>query len=284
MARLRPIALDMSLADRLAAGPGAGVSLYWLGQAGFVIDAHERRYVIDPYLSDTLADKYRSTPFSHARMMPAPLSPAELGVVDLVLCTHHHTDHMDGATLWSLGQRLPDLRFVVPVAARAIALDRIGVDAARLVEVDAGERLTFDGFTLDVLRAAHEMVEQDDDGRHRFLGYGLDLGGARLLHSGDTIPFDGQDDEVRAFAPDIALLPVNGRSDGLRSAGFAGNFTLSEAVALCKRCGIPTMIAHHFGMFAFNTIAVEEIDLASQYGPVSLVRAREGSEFRLDDA
>jgi L-ascorbate metabolism protein UlaG (beta-lactamase superfamily) len=260
------------------------VSLYWLGQAGFVIDAHRRRYVIDPYLSDTLADKYRSTPFSHARMMPAPLSPAELGVVDLVLCTHHHTDHMDGATLRSLGQHLPDLRFVVPAAARAIALDRIGVDAARLVEVDAGERLTFDGFTLDVLRAAHEMVEQDDDGRHRFLGYGLDLGGARLLHSGDTIPFDGQDDEVRAFAPDIALLPVNGRSDGLRSAGFAGNFTLSEAVALCKRCGIPTMIAHHFGMFAFNTIAVEEIDLASQYAPVSLVRAREGTELRLDDA
>lgn len=284
MVRLRPIPLDTPLADRLAAGPGEGVSLYWLGQAGFVIDAHRRRYVIDPYLSDTLADKYRSTPYSHARMMPAPLLPAELGAVDLVLCTHHHTDHMDGATLRSLGQRLPDLRFVVPAAARAIAVERIGVDDDGLVQVDAGDRLERDGLALDVLRAAHETLERDEEGRHRFLGYGLDLGGVRILHSGDTIPFPGQDDEVGAFAPDVALLPVNGRSDALRAAGFAGNFTLSEAVALCTRCGIPTMIAHHHGMFAFNTIAAEEIDLASQHASMSLVRARQGMEFRLDDA
>lgn len=284
MARFRPIPFSGPLAGRLAAGPGDGLSLYWLGQAGFVIDAHGRRHVIDPYLSDTLAAKYRDTAFSHARMAPAPLSADELGHVDLVFCTHHHTDHMDGETLRRLAERLPELRFVVPAASRELAIERTGAGEERLVPVDAGEFRQFEGLGLHVMRAAHEAIERDEDGRHRFLGYGLDFGDARIFHSGDTIPFAGQDEEVTAFAPDLALLPVNGRSETLRAAGFAGNFTLSEALALCGRCGVPAMIAHHFDMFAFNTIAPAEIDAAMAAAPTTLLRARYGTEFRLDDS
>jgi hypothetical protein len=44
-----------ALDARLAARPGAGTRLYWLGQAGFVLESEGRRLVIDPYLSDSLA-------------------------------------------------------------------------------------------------------------------------------------------------------------------------------------------------------------------------------------
>ena len=44
------------------------------------------------------------------------------------------------------------------------------------------------------------------------------------------------------------------------------------------------MIAHHYGMFAFNTIAPGEIDNAVAQAPIALRRARYGIEFRLDDA
>jgi L-ascorbate metabolism protein UlaG (beta-lactamase superfamily) len=43
--------------------------LYWLGQAGFLIDAAPEhaprplRLLIDPYLSDSLAEKYRGKEF-----------------------------------------------------------------------------------------------------------------------------------------------------------------------------------------------------------------------------
>lgn len=284
MATLRPIPFTEPLAGRLPAGPGNGVSLYWLGQAGFVIDAYGRRVVIDPYLSDSLAAKYRATAFSHERMMPAPVKPDQLGPVDLVLCTHHHTDHMDGETLAALARRLSDLKFVVPAAAQDIAMQRIGVGRGRLIEVDAGARLGLEGLTLHIMRAAHETLERDEAGHHRFLGYGMDFDGLRIFHSGDTIPFEGQDEEVKAFAPDLALLPVNGRSEALKAAGFAGNLTLAEAMALATRCGAGAMIAHHHGMFAFNTIAAGEIDTAQPPAPLRLERARLGTEFRLDDA
>ena len=284
MMTLRAISFSEPLTAKLAKGPGGGVSLYWLGQAGFVIDAYGWRVVIDPYLSDSLAVKYRDAAFSHERMAPAPLTADQLGPVDLVLCTHHHTDHMDGETLNLLANRLPELEFVVPAASRELAMQRIGVDAGRLIEVDAGDRRRIGSLELKVMRAAHETLERDDEGRHRFLGYGMGFGNARIFHSGDTIPFDGQDDEIRTFAPDLALLPVNGRSEALRTSGFAGNLTLAEAIGLCDRCSVGAMIAHHFGMFAFNTIAPDEIDNAVAQAPVGLLRACYGIEFRLDDA
>ncbi len=50
--------------------------IQWLGQAGFLIDSKLGRIIIDPYLSDSLAVKYRGKRFEHVRMMPIPVNPA----------------------------------------------------------------------------------------------------------------------------------------------------------------------------------------------------------------
>jgi L-ascorbate metabolism protein UlaG (beta-lactamase superfamily) len=274
-----------SLAARLV-GPrsASGLLFYWLGQAGFLIETGTCRLLIDPYLSDSLAAKYRGKPFSHERMMAPPITVATLPAVDVVLCTHHHTDHMDGESLQAIARRFPDARFVVPTARLDVARDRIGIEGRRLIGVDAGEQLDLcPGIRLSVLRAAHESLERDDAGRHVFLGYGIEANGVRVFHSGDTIPFEGQAAEIRAFGPDLALFPVNGRSQALRSAGIAGNFTVDEAVDIAVECEIPTVLAHHYGMFAFNTVPPEAIDAKAQDNRSAgrLHRARIGIEYRL---
>jgi hypothetical protein len=49
------------LAQRLTVAEATTrVMLYWLGQAGFIIQAGARQFLIDPYLSDTLAENGRS--------------------------------------------------------------------------------------------------------------------------------------------------------------------------------------------------------------------------------
>ena len=282
MARLTATAFDGSLAARLRHPSGDGMLLHWLGQAGFLLDIGPRRLLIDPYLSDTLATKYAQTPYPHDRMMPAPLGIDELGPLDLVLCTHQHTDHMDPGTLAPLAERQPRLRFVVPRAARAQARERIRVGDERLITIDAGDRIeAVPGISVRAVRAAHETLERDEAGHHRFLGYSVEAQGMRLFHSGDTVPYDGQNDEIAALAADVALLPVNGRSEDLRRAGFAGNFNLDEAMALCSACAIPALIAHHYGMFAFNTTDRASIDAAVAAAPFTLLRARLQMEYRL---
>ena len=66
------------LVQNLKVRPTCGVSLYWLGQAGFLIDTGSKRLLIDPYLSDSLAEKYRDRGFSHERMIAPPIAIADL--------------------------------------------------------------------------------------------------------------------------------------------------------------------------------------------------------------
>ena len=79
------------------------------------------------------------------------------------------------------------------------------------------------------------------------------------------------------------ILPVNGRDEARRSQGVPGNFTLDEAAALCLRCGIPAMMACHFGMFDFNTVAESWLDEQISRLPRSFqcVRPRPGYAYRL---
>ncbi|WP_241014657.1 MBL fold metallo-hydrolase [Burkholderia sp. Ac-20379] len=293
-----PLSIDvetfaMPLAARLAAPvpdgfapapPAGGVALYWLGQAGFVIEGAGRRLLIDPYLSDSLARKYRGTRYPHERMMAPPVTPDDFAHVDLVLCTHRHTDHMDPDTLQPLARRFPQLRFVVPAATLDEAVKRCGVDVSRLIPVDAGECVEpLPGVRVAPVPSAHETLDVDAQGRHPWLGYVVELAGVRLYHSGDCVPYAGLSDTVAALAPHLALLPVNGRDAERSGNGVPGNFTLDEAIRLCKQAGMRAMIAHHHGLFDFNTIAPAEIDqrVVEEQRALALYRARTQCAWRV---
>jgi L-ascorbate metabolism protein UlaG (beta-lactamase superfamily) len=282
---LRQLPFVEPLPQRLNGPPRSELTLYWLGQAGFAIEAGGRRILIDPYLSNSLASKYQGSRFSHERMTAPPAMAEEIGVVDLVLCTHHHTDHMDAATLAPLARRWPSLRFCVPTASAKLAEERIGCGERRLIAMDAGDSVKpFPGLSVHATRAAHETIERDELQKCRFLGYALKILGATIFHSGDCVPFEGQISEVSALAPDLALLPVNGRSAALAEAGFAGNFYVEEAIALCDHCGIPAMIAHHYGLFAFNTAEPGALDSALTKAGLAATRARDQIAYTLSIA
>jgi L-ascorbate metabolism protein UlaG (beta-lactamase superfamily) len=170
---------------------------------------------------------------------------------------------MDPDTLAPLAARFPGLPVVVPAAAADTAAARIG-PAARLIPADAGDvAKPLPGLRLTVLPAAHETLARDAAGRHLFLGYALSVAGLTLYHSGDCIPFDGLLPALRRLAPDIALLPVNGRDAARLAAGIPGNFTLDEAIDLARAADVAFLIPHHFGMFAFNTCQTALIDRAA---------------------
>jgi L-ascorbate metabolism protein UlaG (beta-lactamase superfamily) len=283
---MKEIPFTGALVGQLERPPGDGLRLLWLGQAGFVIDIAGLRVVIDPYLSDSLAEKYRGTRYPHVRMMPPPITPDTLTGVDFVLCTHAHTDHMDPGTLPALLAANSKALLVGPRAVREAALQRSGVPESRLCLVDAGEQLALsDRVKLTATRAAHETLERDEAGHHRFLGYYIEAPSKAgdhiaLWHSGDCVPFDGLVAEVAALRPDIALLPVNGRKPELSARGVPGNFSLSEAVEITQGIGAGEMVAHHYGLFDFNTVDPGLIDAwPTKADQPRVVRAREAIAF-----
>ena len=262
------------LSDR---DPSDAVSIWWLGQAGFCLRLRDLRLAVDPYLSDSLARKYAGSRFPHRRMMPAPVRPEQLTLLDYVFCTHAHTDHMDGDTLSAIAEANSHCRFVVPLAERAKALER-GVPADRMITVRAGDQLPLGpDASVAVVPAAHEERKADADGNDFYLGYVFKLGRRTVYHPGDCVPFEGLEDWLKPHHIELALLPVNGR-DALRAAnGVPGNFHLREAVDLCCAVGIDSMLGHHYGMFDFNTVQPEDSEREiARLKPVcgaSLVRA-----------
>jgi L-ascorbate metabolism protein UlaG (beta-lactamase superfamily) len=242
-------------ARRGVGAPGA-VSAWWLGQAGFLLEAGGARVLVDPYLSDTLAEKYRGTQFPHVRLSPPPIEPGALRDVDLVLATHAHTDHLDPGTLGPLARANPGCRFVVPAAHAALATSR-GVPRERLVPASAFAPLTVAGVSVQPIPSAHEALARDASGEHLFLGYMLELGGATVYHSGDCVPYPDLLAHLGLGRVDLALLPVNGRDAVRAASGVPGNFTLDEAMDLAAAAGFGAVVGHHFGLFDFNTIDVE---------------------------
>ena len=76
------------------------------------------------------------------------------------------------------------------------------------------------------------------NGLVRYLGYVVELGGVRVYHAGDCIPYAGQAERLRALRPHLALLPINGR-DFFREPehNIVGNMDFREAARLAQRHG-----------------------------------------------
>jgi L-ascorbate metabolism protein UlaG (beta-lactamase superfamily) len=211
-------------------------------------------FLIDPYLSDFLAKKYKGSEFPHKRMMAPPVYPEQLEDISYVFCTHAHSDHMDPEALQVIAERNPFCRFIVPSAETETAFKR-GIPGERHIGVNAGERLILNkSLSVNVIPSAHETISVNEKGQHLFLGFIFEIGSFRIYHSGDCVVYDGLAENLRHFRIDIAFLPVNGRNDYLGSRGIKGNFSAEEAAELCRQADIRNLVAHHFGMFDFNTV------------------------------
>jgi L-ascorbate metabolism protein UlaG (beta-lactamase superfamily) len=257
--------------------------LYWLGQAGFVLSTVNWQLMIDPYLSDSLARKYAGKPLPHMRLMKPPLRPDEVSRLDFVLCTHRHGDHMDPDTIGYFAEKHSECRFVVPAPEQHYALS-LGVAPHRLIGAAVGEQIILAAdLKVDPLPAAHEEFKRDALGRHHYIGFLLSAANHSIYHSGDSIPFDGLAKRLHELGCEVALLPVNGRDSFRKSQGIPGNFSLEEAIQLCTEAQIKSMIAHHYGMFEFNTVPAELIDqTASEAGKsLQIVRAKTSVRYIL---
>jgi L-ascorbate metabolism protein UlaG (beta-lactamase superfamily) len=236
------------------------LAIWWLGQSGFLVRSNDRCFVIDPYLSDSLAEKYRDKKLKHQRMMPIPIKPSELRGLDAVFATHRHTDHLDVGTLPDILGANPGCRLIAPRSAQSRVAEICG-DQIITTLVDAGEHVEImPGLEIDVVAAAHEELQYDADGHAVFLGYVFTLNGTTIYHSGDCVPYDGLVERLRRFDINVALLPVNGRDEFRQKNGVPGNFHFEEAVDLCQQVGIKNLVPHHYGMFDFNTVDLKDLE------------------------
>lgn len=276
MELIQPVLQDEEfLADvRRAPAGGDALHIWWLGQSGFLLQWQGQHLLFDPYLSDSLTAKYAGTDKPHTRMTARVIAPERLDFVDVVTSSHNHTDHLDGETLGPLRAVNPDLRLVIPEANRAFVAERLGCDPSWPLGLDDGSSQQVGPFRFHGIAAAHESLETDDAGRHKFLGYVAVLGPWTVYHSGDTVRYDGLAQRLVPFGVDVAILPINGSRPERR---VAGNLNGAEAAQLAKDIGAGLAIPCHYEMFTFNTAPPDGFTAAAaRLGqPVRVLRAGE---------
>jgi L-ascorbate metabolism protein UlaG (beta-lactamase superfamily) len=146
--------------------------------------------------------------------------------------------------------------------------------------LDDGTSCSAGGFLIHGVPAAHDTLETDDKGRHKFLGYVVEAGPWSVYHSGDTRYFPGMEDRLRGFHLTLGLLPINGWAPERR---VAGNLGIEEAIDLGAKAGIGQVVPHHFDMFAFNTAdpVLFESRARARGLPVKVLRQGERLTLRL---
>lgn len=225
-------------------------TVWWLGQSGFLVHWRGQFLLFDPYLSDSLTEKYAKTEKPHIRMTELVIDPARLDFIDVVTSTHNHTDHLDASTLGPLMKANPGMKLVIPEANRDFVVQRLQCDRAYPIGLNDKEQVTIGHFTLHGVPAAHNTLERDEQGRCRFMGYVAEFGPWTVYHSGDTLWYDSLVNQLKPFDIDLALLPINGNKPERK---VAGNLNTEEAARLGRELGARMVIPCHYDMFTFNT-------------------------------
>lgn len=267
---------DALLADIATPSDADELRIWWLGQSGFLLRQGGSLLLLDPYLSDSLTRKYAATDKPHTRMTERVIAPEKLRDIAVVTSSHNHTDHLDAETLLPLFSANPNAQFVIPEANREFVAQRLGCEASWPVGLDDERTVVANGWQITGIAAAHNELQTDEAGRHRFLGSIIRRGPWTLYHSGDTLLYPGLAEKLADYAVDVAFLPINGNRPERR---VAGNIDGREAAQLAADIGARWAIPHHFEMFEFNTADPNElfVPTCKNLGvPHRVMRAGEG--------
>ncbi len=272
---IKPVLLDEAFLADVRSAPTDRLNLWWLGQSGYLVQWEGHHLLIDPYLSDSLTKKYADTDKPHVRMTERIIAPEKLDFIEVVTSSHNHTDHLDGETLIPLLEANPTLAVIVSAANLHFAADRLQVRPERLTSIHAdGDPVTVGPFTFYAIPSAHESLETDENGDHKFIGYVIEIGGKTIYHSGDACLYDGLEERLRQWEIDLAMLPINGRDP---ARGVAGNFSGEKAARLGIETGAGLVIPCHYEMFEFNSVSPQGfVDAANALNcPYQVLKAGE---------
>ncbi len=222
----------------LAAGE---IGITWIGHASFFVQMAGLNILIDPNWSLWLKGiKRLKTPGLHLHELP---------MIDLVLVTHAHFDHLDRRTLKAVAANQP---IVVPFGVGNLVHD-LGFE--RVHELDYWGRYECGGVEITLTPCHHWGARMLHDQHRGFGGFVLKAGERSVFHCGDTAYFDGFREIGQRCPVEIALLPIGAYDTPSQRAV---HMNPEEAVQAFVELGARTLVPMHYGTFRLSYEPLEE--------------------------
>jgi L-ascorbate metabolism protein UlaG (beta-lactamase superfamily) len=236
------------------------LAVYPLGQVGYLFEKNGARILIDPYLTDSVADNFGA---ALRRRFAPTLSAGALVDVDWVLLTHAHMDHADAASLASIRASSPRARFLCAYEAEPIVL-AAGVPPLQVTRASGQVVPGAGGVVFHTIPAAHTALERNAANELRYVGFLLQWDDLTIYHAGDTIPHAEIFSALAGRLIDYAFLPVNERNYFRDAAGIVGNMSAREAFEFARVIGARTLIPTHWDLFEPNGAFPWEVEALHQ--------------------
>jgi L-ascorbate metabolism protein UlaG (beta-lactamase superfamily) len=192
----------------LATNPHSGLRITWMGHSTSLVEIDGMRLLIDPVWDERAAPMQWAGP---KRFFPAPLALQDLSVIDAVLISHDHYDHLGAGTVRSLAgmPQLRNARWIAPLGVEKI-LHALGVDPTRCTALNWTEKVTVGSVTVAALPARH-FSGRSLFNRFETLWASFALLGPkhRVYYGADSGEWDGFVDIGMQFGPfDLTMLEI----------------------------------------------------------------------------
>lgn len=217
------------------------ISFWWLGQMGFTFKIKDINIYIDPFISEF-----------ESRLTEPMFSADELTGADYIIGSHNHLDHIDTEAWIEIAKHSKQTQFIVPRMHIQELCFKMQVNENRFIGLDDGVKVSLGEITVTGIASAHEFLDMDEDGRFPYLGYIIEYKGIKIYHAGDTCIYEGLYEKLRKAAPDVMIVPINGRDAARYKGNIIGNMTYQEAVDLVGGIRPKLAIPAHYDMFEMN--------------------------------
>ena len=218
-----------------------GDRVTWLGHASFLIRTSEMNILTDPFLTK------HASPVSFLgpkRFVGDAIALDELPVIDVVVVSHNHYDHLDDKTVRNLLNK-DNIHVVVPLGLKIFFTER---GYSKVTELDWGDSINIEHLKITALSAVHDSARSvNDKDKTLWASWAIESPQKKIFFVGDSgyskTIYKNIGEQFDYF--DYAILPIGAYEP--RELLWMSHVTPEEAVAIGLDVKAKTLIGSHWG-------------------------------------
>ena len=185
------------------------IQFAWLGHTTFLIKVDDKVILTDPMFSQRAGSFGLVSPKRYSK---TPASTGSLPLVDVVLITHNHPDHLDEDSIKAL---IPKTRYFITPLGVGELLEEWGVPHKKIFELDWWQTKSIDGLTITAAPAKHTSERGVfDKNMTLWASYGIRGKNQNLYLSGDSGWFKGLYEIGERLGPfDVTFFEIGAYSN-----------------------------------------------------------------------